>query len=124
MNKMSKQEAMRRAKLAIEGDIDRLYKKAKSNHKKLNTKDINKFTKAKGKLIIEILETLPLDARDCPFCRIHQEKDARYSDEENCKDCEFGKKHAICVEDYSDYFYVDSSLEQLINTIKKLYKTN
>ena len=75
---------------------------------------VEEMMRSQKRVLVELLERLPLRPEDCYFCVLHVSS-------EDCEECEYGEIHRICNEESSDFGEIRRRYNELIEAIEALY---
>jgi len=83
-------------------------------------KSVENFMLYKKKLLLELIEKLPLTEDYCPFCISNY----YITKEGQCEDCEYGKIHGKCIDANSDWMKIWRAKIELMRLIDEHYYSN
>jgi len=86
-----------------------------------NAKTVEDIMRYKRNLLYICVRELPLQVGVCYFCLLYKDKE---KNELDCKNCEYGKIHGICLEPGSDYQIILKRKKNLLNEIDFSYFNN
>jgi len=83
-----------------------------------SAKNIDEFMRAKKALLLHLIDHLPLNHEQCPFCLAHVTEESLGPD---CNLCEYARKHGCCHDANSTYGKIHSAKLGLISRIRNYW---